>query len=66
MDPTEAKTSGEIPMVIPQHGPLYSQPNIMSPVMCKPKIMTLKSASLVKQEEETKQAQQGRPSTTML
>lgn len=32
MDPTEAKTSGEIPMVIPQHGPLYSQPNIMSPV----------------------------------
>ncbi|EGD73245.1 hypothetical protein PTSG_12228 [Salpingoeca rosetta] len=56
-------SSASIPMVIPKQGPVYSQPNVKAPVMCKPKIMTLKSAALLKQEETAKQAQQGRPTT---
>eukprot|EP00043_Microstomoeca_roanoka_P028162 m.17097 g.17097 ORF g.17097 m.17097 type:complete len:62 (-) comp8216_c0_seq1:482-667(-) len=60
----EQPSSG-IPMVVPKQGPVYSQPNVKTPVMCKPKIMTLKSASLVKQEQAAKQAQYGRPPTSM-
>eukprot|EP00049_Salpingoeca_infusionum_P003413 m.66399 g.66399 ORF g.66399 m.66399 type:complete len:67 (-) comp12114_c0_seq2:4504-4704(-) len=55
-----ADTSGKkITMVLPTQGPLYSKPNLKAPVLCKPKILPLKSAALLQQEELAKQAQRG-------
>jgi len=45
--------------VLPKAGLVYSEKGNLTEVMCKPKIMPIKSASLLKLEEMEKAAQGG-------
>eukprot|EP00051_Salpingoeca_urceolata_P025940 m.472398 g.472398 ORF g.472398 m.472398 type:complete len:83 (-) comp20384_c0_seq1:136-384(-) len=44
--------------VLPTTGLVYPQASDTTPILCKPRIMPLKSASLLKQEQLAKQAEE--------
>ena len=49
----------QIPEVLPKQGLLYSEKGNLSEVMCKPKIMAIKSMTLQKIESMQKEASKG-------
>ncbi|DAZ97200.1 TPA: hypothetical protein N0F65_003831 [Lagenidium giganteum] len=51
----------QIQEVLPKAGLVYSERGNLTEVLCKPKIMPIKSASLLKIEEIEKQARNAKP-----
>ncbi|GLE04023.1 hypothetical protein PINS_up012934 [Pythium insidiosum] len=55
----------QIQEVLPKAGLVYSERGNLTEVLCKPKILPIKSATLLKIEEIERQARAARPATAM-